>query len=215
MKNQIAIIDDHSVFIQGLSVLIESDNFLSVIGSATNYDDGLKLIEEKNPDLAIIDLNLGEKDGLDLIKEITSKFPQTKILVLSMMQERYYSERALNAGAKGYVMKAEAADTVISAIKTVLNGKIWLSSSEQSRYLDSHFQDPHENSENPIDTLSNRQLQILHLLGQGNGTIEIANILNISNKTVDAHKEQLKKKLACKNSQELLRFAISYYHSTL
>lgn len=215
MKRQIAIIDDHNVFIQGLSVLIESDTSLSVIGSATTYDDGLKLIEDKNPELAIVDLNLGEKDGLDLIKEITAKYPKTKILVLSMMQERYYSERALQAGAKGYVMKAEAADTVISAIKTVLNGKIWLSPSEQSRYLDSHFQDPHEVSDNPIDTLSNRQLQIMRLLGQGNGTIEIANILNISSKTVDAHKEQLKKKLNCKNSQELLRFAISYYHSTL
>ncbi|MBQ0163187.1 MAG: response regulator transcription factor [Treponema sp.] len=215
MKRQIAIIDDHSVFIQGLSVLIESDSSLSVIGSATNYNDGLKLIEDKNPELAIVDLNLGEKDGLDLIKDINTRFPKTKILVLSMMQERYYSERALQAGAKGYVMKAEAADTVISAIKAVLDGKIWLSPSEQSRYLDSHFQEPQQAAENPIDSLSNRQLQILRLLGQGNGTIEIANLLNISSKTVDAHKEQLKKKLNCKNSQELLRLAISYYHSTM
>lgn len=215
MKRHIAIIDDHSVFIQGLSVLIESDSSLSVIGSATNYNDGLKLIEDKNPELAIVDLNLGEKDGLDLIKDINTRFPKTKILVLSMMQERYYSERALQAGAKGYVMKAEAADTVISAIKAVLDGKIWLSPSEQSRYLDSHFQEPQQATENPIDSLSNRQLQILRLLGQGNGTIEIANLLNISSKTVDAHKEQLKKKLNCKNSQELLRLAISYYHSTM
>ncbi|MBQ0002469.1 MAG: response regulator transcription factor [Treponema sp.] len=214
MKRKIVIIDDHSVFIQGLSVLIESDSSLQVTGSATNYENGIKLIQEKNPDLAIVDLNLGDRDGLDLIKEINTEFPKTKILVLSMMQERFYSERSLQAGAKGYVMKAEAADTVISAIKSVLNGKVWLSPAEQNRYIDNHFQEPQAGTSNPIDTLSDRQLQVLRLLGQGNGTIEIAKLLNISSKTVDAHKEQLKKKLNCKNSQELLRLAISQYHST-
>lgn len=212
MKHKIVIIDDHIIFIQGLSLLIESDKSFSVTGSATNSHDGLELIKKENPDCVIVDLNLGEEDGLELIKSITVKFPKTKILVLSMMQERYYSERCLAAGAKGYVMKDAAADTVIRALKTVLQGKIWLSEEEQKRYIDSHFKEPQQkqDSKSLMDNLSDRQLQIMRLIGQGNGTLEIAQMLSISTKTVDAHKEQLKKKLNCSTSQELLRLAISW-----
>ncbi|MBP5588060.1 MAG: response regulator transcription factor [Treponema sp.] len=212
MKHKIVIIDDHIIFIQGLSLLIESDKDFSVTGSATNSHDGLELIKQQKPDLVIVDLNLGDEDGLELIKSISVKFPKTKVLVLSMMQERYYSERCLAAGAKGYVMKDAAADTVIRALKTVLEGKIWLSEDEQKRYIDSHFKEPQQkqDSKSLMDSLSDRQLQIMRLIGQGNGTLEIAQMLSISTKTVDAHKEQLKKKLNCSTSQELLRLAISW-----
>ncbi|MBR0155248.1 MAG: response regulator transcription factor [Treponema sp.] len=212
MKHKIVIIDDHIIFIQGLSLLIESDKDFSVTGSATNSHDGLELIKQQKPDLVIVDLNLGDEDGLELIKSISVKFPKTKVLVLSMMQERYYSERCLAAGAKGYVMKDAAADTVIRALKAVLEGKIWLSEDEQKRYIDSHFKEPQQkqDSKSLMDSLSDRQLQIMRLIGQGNGTLEIAQMLSISTKTVDAHKEQLKKKLNCSTSQELLRLAISW-----
>lgn len=212
MKHKIVIIDDHIIFIQGLSLLIESDKDFSVTGSATNSHDGLELIKQQKPDLVIVDLNLGDEDGLELIKSISVKFPKTKVLVLSMMQERYYSERCLAAGAKGYVMKDAAADTVIRALKTVLEGKIWLSEDEQKRYIDFHFKEPQQkqDSKSLMDSLSDRQLQIMRLIGQGNGTLEIAQMLSISTKTVDAHKEQLKKKLNCSTSQELLRLAISW-----
>ena len=159
--------------------------------------------------MAIIDLNLGDKDGLELIQLFTEKYPRTKILVLSMMEERYYAQRCL---ACGYIMKAMAADTVISAIKTVLAGKIWLSDTEQSRYINSLFYQPGQNlaGKDLIKTLTNRQLQIFRMLGSGQGTIEIANALSLSSKTVEAHKEQLKKKLNCKSAQELLQLAISW-----
>ncbi|MBR5866895.1 MAG: response regulator transcription factor [Spirochaetaceae bacterium] len=209
-ENRIVIIDDHAVFIQGLSLLIDNEKDLQVAGTATNFFDGEKLVEEIKPDLVIVDLNLGDKDGLDLIKILTEKNPKIKILVLSMMQERYYTERSLAAGAKGFVMKDAVADTVITAIRTVLEGKIWLSPSEKERYLDTMFQKPSQTvSKNPIEDLSNRQLQILRMMGSGHGTVEIANILSISTKTVEAHKEQLKKKLNCNTAQELLRLAIS------
>ena len=139
-ENRIVIIDDHAVFIQGLSLLIDNEKDLQVAGTATNFFDGEKLVEEVKPDLVIVDLNLGDKDGLDLIKILTEKNPKIKILVLSMMQERYYTERSLAAGAKGFVMKDAVADTVITAIRTVLEGKIWLSPSEKERYLDTMFQ---------------------------------------------------------------------------
>ncbi len=210
-ENSIVIIDDHAVFIQGLSLLIDNEKDLRVAGTATNFFDGEKLVEEIQPDLVIVDLNLGDKDGLELIEILTQKFPKIKILVLSMMQERYYAERSLAAGAKGFVMKDAVADTVITAIKTVLDGKIWLSPNEKERYFDSMFQKPSQNTnKNPIEELSNRQLQILRMMGSGHGTIEIANILSISSKTVEAHKEQLKKKLNCNTAQELLRLAISW-----
>lgn len=211
-KNRIVIIDDHEIFIQGLSFLIGRENDFEVVGTALNFFDAEKLVNKLQPDLAIIDLNLGDKDGLELIQLFTEKYPRTKILVLSMMEERYYAQRCLACGARGYIMKAMAADTVISAIKTVLAGKIWLSDTEQSRYINSLFYQPGQNlaGKDLIKTLTNRQLQIFRMLGSGQGTIEIANALSLSSKTVEAHKEQLKKKLNCKSAQELLQLAISW-----
>lgn len=211
-KNRIVIIDDHEIFIQGLSFLIGRENDFEVVGTALNFFDAEKLVKKLQPDLAIIDLNLGDKDGLELIQLFTEKYPCTKILVLSMMEERYYAQRCLACGARGYIMKAMAANTVISAIKTVLAGKIWLSDTEQSRYINSLFYQPGQNlaGKDLIKTLTNRQLQIFRMLGSGQGTIEIANALSLSSKTVEAHKEQLKKKLNCKSAQELLQLAISW-----
>lgn len=165
-KNRIVIIDDHEIFIQGLSFLIGRENDFEVVGTALNFFDAEKLVNKLQPDLAIIDLNLGDKDGLELIQLFTEKYPRTKILVLSMMEERYYAQRCLACGARGYIMKAMAADTVISAIKTVLAGKIWLSDTEQSRYINSLFYQPGQNlaGKDLIKTLTNRQLQILECL---------------------------------------------------
>lgn len=209
---RIVVIDDHAIFIQGLSLLIGGQRDFHVTGSATNAAAGETLIAEQKPDMAIIDLNLGDEDGLDLIKSVAEHFPETRILVLSMLQERYYAERSLAAGARGYVMKDAAADTLIAAMRTVLAGKIWLSDNEQKRYIDSLFQPRAKKSQrkNPLETLSNRQLQIFRMLGRGHSTPEMAQTLSISTKTVDAHKEQLKKKLDCASAQELLRLAISW-----
>lgn len=208
----VVLVDDHAIFIQGLSLLIASQRDFSVTGSATNTATALDLISKEKPDMAIIDLNLGDEDGLELITAVSEKHPSIQILVLSMLQERYYAERSLAAGARGYVMKDAAADTLISAMRTVLSGKIWLSDSEQTRYIDSIFQprSPGSGRKNPLETLSNRQLQVFRLLGTGHSTPEIADLLTISVKTVDAHKEQLKKKLDCASAQELLRLAIAW-----
>lgn len=209
---RVVLVDDHAIFIQGLSLLIASQRDFSVAGSATNTATALDLIAKEKPDMAIIDLNLGDEDGLELITAVSEKHPSIQILVLSMLQERYYAERSLAAGARGYVMKDAAADTLISAMRTVLSGKIWLSDSEQTRYIDSLFQprSPGSGRKNPLETLSNRQLQVLRLLGTGHSTPEIADLLTISVKTVEAHKEQLKKKLDCASAQELLRLAIAW-----
>jgi DNA-binding NarL/FixJ family response regulator len=160
-----------------------------------------------------MDLNLGNEDGLDLIKDMKIYNPDVVVLVLSMHDERYYSERVLLAGAKGYIMKHETGTKVISAIKTVMSGDVYLSASEQERlfeYMTDESLDEGKEWLPSMQKLSDRQFQIFTLIGKGLGTLEIAAQLNISPKTIDAHKEHIKMKLHCNSSQELRQLAIAW-----
>ncbi len=213
-KKRVVIVDDHSMFIQGLSLVIDNQPGFEVAGFATNARESLALIARESPDLALVDLNLGDEDGLDLIARIRDLYPAVKSLALSMRNERYWAERALASGARGYVMKEEAASTLLEAMNTVLEGRVWLSAAEQSRIIDAAYSSPRADRmgirTDMTDGLTTRQLQILRLLGKGHGTVEIAEELSISRKTVESHKEQLKLKLKCGSSQELLRLAIEW-----
>lgn len=205
MQYTVLIIDDHPLFSRGLSQLIETQNNYKVTAIAKNHDEAIQMIKELSPDLAIVDLNLGQEDGLELIKDILSLKPETKVLVLSMHDERYFAERALKAGARGYIMKEEAESNVSTAINTVLQGNIYLSENEQKRQ--------NQNKNEPSDivsTLSDRQLQIFTLIGKGLGTAEIAEKLKLSIKTIDTHKENMKNKLHCESSAELRKMAIEW-----
>lgn len=211
MENTVIIIDDHPLFSRGLAQLIETQKTLKVIGTAKDRSEALELINTITPDLAIVDLNLGQEDGLELIKDILSFRPQTKVLVLSMHDERFYAERALNAGAKGYIMKEEAETQVINAIQTVLSGEVYLSSAEKQRL--NRMVKGNADIQNDFDTisaLSDRQFQIFSLIGKGLGTVEIAGKLNLSIKTIDTHKENIKSKLHCASSAELRQMAIEW-----
>lgn len=211
MENTVFIIDDHPLFSRGLAQLIETQKSLKVIGTAKDRSEALDIISKSSPDLAIVDLNLGQEDGLELIKDILSFKPQTKILVLSMHDERFYAERALNSGAKGYIMKEEAETQVINAIQTVLSGDIYLSAAEKQRleHLNTGDMDAQSNFDS-ISALSDRQFQIFSLIGKGLGTVEIAGKLNLSIKTIDTHKENIKSKLHCSSSAELRQMAIEW-----
>lgn len=210
MSCSVIIIDDHPLFSRGLSQLIETQKDFKVIGFAKDRNEALSLLDNTVPDLAIVDLNLGQEDGLELIKDILVIHPNTKILVLSMHDERFYAERALKAGAKGYIMKAEAESQVINAIQTVYNGDIYLSENEKNRIKDlSHVSETNDKFDT-ITTLSDRQLQIFTLIGKGLGTVEIAAKLNLSIKTIDTHKENIKAKLHCASSAELRQMAIEW-----
>ena len=170
-------------------------------------------LSETKPDLAIVDLNLGQEDGFELIKDILVIKPKTKVLVLSMHDERFYAERALKAGAKGYIMKDEAENQVINAINTVIKGDIYLSENEAARIKDLSKNNKDKITSEPFDlisSLSDRQLQIFTLIGKGLGTVEIANKLNLSIKTIDTHKENIKLKLHCSSSAELRQMAIEW-----
>lgn len=215
MECSVIIIDDHPLFSRGLAQLIETQNDFKVAGMAKNRNEALELLQRTSPNLTILDLNLGQEDGLELIKDILSFNPQIKILVLSMHNERFYAERALKAGAKGYIMKQEAESQVINAIKTVTQGEIYLSENEKKR-IKELLQGDSENSDNftTISTLSDRQLQIFSLIGKGLGTVEIAKRLNLSIKTIDTHKENIKAKLHCSSSAELRQMAINWTSKT-
>ena len=207
------IIDDHPLFSRGLSQLIETQASYKVTGIAKNQAEALAMIKEKMPDLAIVDLNLGKEDGLELIKEILSITDKTKVLVLSMHDERFYAERALKAGAKGYIMKQEAESNVTTAINTVMRGEIYLSSNEKARLEELTKDNKKPKDGEPFDlisSLSDRQLQIFTLIGKGLGTVDIAEKLNLSIKTIDTHKENIKIKLHCGTSAELRQMAIEW-----
>ena len=211
MNCSVIIVDDHPLFSRGLAQLIETQKDYKVIGMAKDRNEALSLLDKETPDLAIVDLNLGQEDGLELIKDILIIHPHTKILVLSMHDERFYAERALTAGAEGYIMKAEAETQVINAIKTVTNGEIYLSDEEKKRIKElSRGSSETGNKFDTITTLSDRQLQIFTLIGKGLGTVEIASKLNLSIKTIDTHKENIKAKLHCASSAELRQMAIEW-----
>ncbi|MDR2553439.1 MAG: response regulator transcription factor [Treponema sp.] len=209
---KVIIVEDHPLFSKGLISLIIREPPYMVVGEAKTAGEALELARTKNPSLAIVDLNLGEEDGITVIRELKREFPCIKILVLSMHDERYHAKRVLEAGAQGYIMKEEAGDNVLDAIKTVMSGEIYLSSTERERLFSFVHQASRQNADSYtlLRKLTDRQLQIFSLIGKGLGTIEIANKLSLSGKTVDAHKEHIKTKLCCASAQELRQLAIEW-----
>ncbi|MDR2745862.1 MAG: response regulator transcription factor [Treponema sp.] len=207
---KIIIIEDHPLFSKGLSSLIGSREGYNVAGEAKDSKEALKLAAETEPDLAILDLNLGNEDGLDLLKEMHRRFPKIAVLVLSMHDERYYAERVLKAGGRGYIMKTEAGNKVIEASEAVLAGKTYFSEAQRER-LSGYLEGGGEQRPlAPVEKLSDRQFQVFNLLGKGLGTVEIAAKLNLSAKTIDTHKEHIKDKLRCGTAQELKQLAIEW-----
>jgi DNA-binding NarL/FixJ family response regulator len=213
-KTRVVVIDDHPMIRRGLTGLINEEPNLSVCGQAGTSREALELIAALKPNLAIIDISLDERDGIELIKEVRALHPETQLLVLSMHDEAIYAERALRAGASGYVMKAEAAGTVMAAIRRVLSGKIYISEKITEQLLErvtSRRKDVRTLA-SPVELLSDRELQIFRLLGDGARVREIASQLFISIKTVESHRVNIKEKLNVQTSAQLLRYAIQYSH---
>jgi DNA-binding NarL/FixJ family response regulator len=210
----VMIVEDHPIFSKGLAQLVDAQVVFKVVGEAENCAQAMTMLKDLRPALAIVDLNLGDEDGLDLIKDMKAADPELVVLVLSMHDERYYAERALRAGARGYIRKEEAGTKVIDAMKTVMAGKIWLSDTERERLFDymtgNSLQRESKDWFASVSKLSDRQLQIFTLIGKGLGTVEIAAKLNLSTKTIDTHKEHIKIKLHCNSSQELRQLAIEW-----
>jgi DNA-binding NarL/FixJ family response regulator len=206
---RIVIVDDHPLFRKGLEQLINSVNDgFKICGEAGDAAEGMTRIRELQPDLAIVDLSLPGANGIELIKNIRAEFPKLPVLILSMHDESLYALRALRAGAQGYVMKQEALENVIGAIREVLAGRPYLSN-QMSAKLITNFASGSTQA-NPTDKLSDRELEILELIGKGREVHEIAKALHISRKTVETHRAHIKEKLSLKNAREVNRFATQW-----
>lgn len=210
IKIKIVIVDDHPVFIRGLMMLLSSVKKYSVEAAADSIVSALEAVKTKMPDVVIVDLNLGDEDGLDLIKQLHDNFPEIKILVLSMLNERVYANKALASGALGFVMKDEDSNTILSALDSILKGNVWISPKEIGFYNQKIGDGSIMKERKSVSSLSERQLQIFELMGKGHGSMQIAETLFISRKTVEAHKGQIKEKLGCSSAQELLQLAIEW-----
>jgi DNA-binding NarL/FixJ family response regulator len=209
-KHTILLIDDHPIVRQGLSQLINQEPDLHVNAEAASAREALEALEKAIPDIAIVDVSLDDRSGIELIKDLRARDPNLPILALSMHDEALYAERALRAGAKGYIMKQEATEKVMGAIRKVLAGQIYVSERMASRLLDQFVNTKPGEEESPLGRLSDRELEIFSMIGRGLGTREIANKLYLSIKTVEAHREHIKEKLKLRSGTELMRMAVQY-----
>ena len=202
-RKTLLLVDDHPILRRGLTALIESEPGFAVSGAAGTRVTALEAIAKSQPDLVIVDLALGDDDGLDLVKEIKARYPKVPSLVLSMHDEEVYAERALSAGALGYVAKQEVDETVLGAIRRVLGGDRYMSEALLRRLAERYVGGHTLESDSPIRTLSDRELQVFRLVGQGRTTRQIAMTLSRSVKTIESHLEHIKNKLGLKSAAEL------------
>jgi len=209
-KRRVFIVDDHPLVREGLTNLINSQSDLIVCGEAKDSSEAIDGITKEQPDVAIIDISLTNESGLELIKNLVKQFPQVAVVVLSMHDETLYAERALRAGARGYVMKHETSKSVLASIRRVIEGDIYVSERIVNRMALRLTSARRRAGSSPVERLSDRELEIFQLLGQGRTPSEIARDLNLSLKTVQAYCARAKEKFGVTSLTELLRAAIRW-----
>jgi DNA-binding NarL/FixJ family response regulator len=207
-KNKVLVVDDHPIVRRGLAELIAMEPDMEVCGEAADMAEAIKLIESNCPEVAIVDITLKSGHGLELIQHIKANHPGVKMLVSSMHDELLFAERSLRAGAMGYIPKQEATETLLDAIRQVLRGEIYLTARMSNRMMHNLAGKPAETD--PINTLSNREVEVFEMIGQGLTTQQIAGKLKLSAKTIETHREKIKGKLDLKNSAELNRRAVQW-----
>ncbi|ADY13985.1 response regulator [Sphaerochaeta globosa] len=207
------LVDDHPLFRQGLASVIENVRRYKVTAEATTIAQALSLLESITVDVALVDISLQQENGLELVKTLKSTHPEISSIVVSMYDEIIYASSALKAGAKGYVMKQEAASSLLDAIEHVLKGKIYLSKDMRERMLDTMLLQDSREEIDPVKLLSIREMEVLRLLGQGFGVSEIAQNLNLSVKTINVYRDNIRHKLSIGDAGSLRRFAIQWVKS--
>ncbi|MFP4562642.1 MAG: response regulator [Spirochaetia bacterium] len=210
--HRIFVVDDHAVMRDGIKQILEQEEDLKVSGEAEDAPEARDAILEDLPDVVIVDISLAGSSGLDLIQDLRIQVPAIKILVMSMHEEMVFAERVLRAGARGYIMKQASGTELIRAIRSVLEGRIYLSDQTKDRILERLHSGPQIKRVDPFDELSTREIEVFQLIGRGYKTKEIAEQLKISGKTVDTYRERLKVKLGLSSSSELVREAIEWVH---
>lgn len=212
-KKRLLLVDDHPVVLHGLAQVVGVEPDLEVCGQAGNAAEAMKALGRLKPDLVVTDLTLPDKHGLEFIKDVLVMHPRTLVLVLSMHDESLYAERILRAGARGYVMKETAADTLVKAARRVLGGGIYLSEEMAGQMLEGLAGHRKQGAQSPLERLTDRELEVLQLIGQGRTSRHIAGQLHISTRTVEAHRAHIKDKLQLPDGPSLVRYAVRWMES--
>ena len=208
---RILIVDDHPVVRAGLRQLITDEPDFKVCGEAANMHEAVRMVKETTPDLTIVDLSLPDGSGLGLIRRMHTLAPAVRVLVASMHDESVYAERALRAGAMGYINKQEAAENVINAIRRILAGKLYLSPQMTDQLVMQRIAGTAQNPDNsPLSSLSDREVEVFELIGHGLSTAQIAKKLSLSVKTIETHRAHIKKKLNLQSANELTIRAVQW-----
>jgi len=210
-RRRVLIVDDHSVLREGLKMVIDQQPDLVVCGEAADAPQALEAVEALQPDIVIVDLSLDGSSGLELVKDIKARFPGVPTLVLSLHDESLYAERVVRAGARGYIMKRSSSAELLAAMREVLNGNVFLSDNMSSRIMKQVF-GRHEIApeRDSIEVLSDRELEVFQLIGEGHGTSAIAKRLRLSMKTVSCYRQNIKNKLHLKDATDLVQHAIHW-----
>ena len=210
----IVLVDDHPLMRKGLVRTIENEVDLDVVGQMSSAEEALDEMEDLTPDLAIVDISLPGMSGMELIKHLQSRMPDVRILVVSRHDETLYAERCIRAGAKGYLMKQEAGDVIVKAIRKVLNDRIFVSEEINERLLQSMAEGGRERiMQSPLEVLSDRELEVFELTGKGSSTRQIAERLHLSVKTVESYRARIKDKLNLDSGNELMKHAVQWVES--
>jgi len=212
-RKRVFIVDDHPMMREGLGRLIDGEPGLMFCGGAGNAEEALSMIGAARPDLVITDLTLPGRSGLDLIKDFKAFNPEMLVLVFSMHDESFYAERALRAGARGYLMKEEGSEKMLAAIRQVLAGEISVSARMASKILNLFSGQRPRGSSSPVERLTDREFDVYQLIGQGKTTKEIAQQLHLSPKTVAVHRGNVKEKLGITSATELVHHAVRWVES--
>lgn len=209
-KTTILVVEDHPILRDGLVQVINQQNDLEVICCADNAQEALALVRDKHPQAAIIDISLKGSSGIELIRDIKSMYDPIPILVLSMHDESLFAERAIRAGAKGYIRKSENTEQILAAIRQVIRGEYYVSSKMVSKVFGSLFDSRKDKARSPLEKLSDRELEVLQLIGEGNNTRRISELLFLSIKTIQTYQHRIKEKLFIDNATELIQYATQW-----
>jgi DNA-binding NarL/FixJ family response regulator len=209
-RMRLLIVDDHPILRKGLAMVINQEPDLIVSAEAPDATSALEMIDSMHPDLVIVDLSLPGIDGIELIKTMKIRYRDLPALVVSMHDESIFAERALRAGARGYIMKQEAVDKVLIAIRKILQGEIFVSDKITTKMLETLISSDTKNVSSPLDLLSNRELTVFRLIGQGFKTRQIADELHLSIKTIESYRSHIKEKLKLDTGNDLMKFAIQW-----
>jgi len=207
---RILIVDDHAAIREGLGNLLSGEPDFEICGDASTVADALKLVGEKSPNVAIVDISIGDESGLDLIRRIRELDENVRILAWSMYDDLLYAERALGAGALGYINKREGTLELIAAIRTIKAGDVYLSKRMANHMIHRSVGARPAPMKSPIETLSNRELEVFKMIGNGKTTAEIAKTLHLSVKTIETHRQRIKSKLQLGNASQLVREATQF-----